>query len=349
VNPFRLRLSLPSLLSVTLLALLAVSAAGVMRAQAPTAMEAATEEAGPQEGSWKQRIEAALIAERFDDLDRMADQYRREKTRVKGGDWRLRQFYEILDAPQMTDKDSVDHIAHLEHWMQLRPESITARVALATSLHRWAWVARGNGLADTVTAEGWRLFDQRIKRSESVLQSAANLHQMCPQWYSEMMTVALAQSWDANKMNDLFLRGVQFEPEYFYLYKQYANYLLPKWDGKPGDAARFAKDSADRLGGDAGDQLYFRIATNLIRRGDGDFPVKQMDWQRIQHGAESIAQQYGSTRRMKNELAFMAYKYRDVAVARQQFAAIGDDWARAVWRDRQFFDRARDWSQGHNS
>jgi hypothetical protein len=74
-----------------------------------------------------------------------------------------------------------------------------------------------------------------------------------------------------------------------------------------------------------------------------------MDWKRIQHGAQAVETQYGSTRRIKNELAYMAYKYKDVAVARQQFGLIGDEWSRGVWRDRKFFDRARDWSTGHTS
>jgi hypothetical protein len=307
----------------------------------------AGDESVQSEGSFRELVATNLIQEKFDDLDRIAAEYRGEKSRLAGGDWKLRVFYDTLDAPQQTDKDSVDHIAHLERWMQERPQSITARVALATSLHRWAWVARGNGMANTVTADGWRLFGERIQRSQQVLESAAKLDAKCPQWYSEMMTVGLAQSWDAARMKDIFERGVQFEPGYYYLYLQYANYLLPKWDGKPGDASAFAKTSADDVGGDAGDELYFQIATILIKRGDGDFPVKEMDWERIQRGYQALTAHYGATRRTKNQIAFMAYKFKDAAFARQQFELIGDHWAPGVWRDRQFFDRARDWAQGH--
>jgi Domain of unknown function (DUF4034) len=298
------------------------------------------------DGGWHQLAAIDLVQEKFDELDRMAAEYRSEKSRLPGGDWKLRLFYSALDAPQLTDKDSVDHIAHLERWMQQRPQSITARVALATSLHRWAWVARGNGMANTVTTEGWQLFNERIQRSLQVLVSAAKLDAQCPEWYSEMMTVGLAQSWDAGRMKDIFDRGIQAEPDYFYLYLQYANYLLPKWDGKPGDASAFAKTSADNVGGDAGDELYFQIATVLIKRGDGDFPVHEMDWERIQRGYQALSAQYGATRQSKNQIAFMAYKYKDAAFARQQFDLIGNNWSPFVWRDRKFFDRARDWAQG---
>jgi hypothetical protein len=328
---------------------LALTIPHLVAAQTTSTNNAPANEDDTHEGRWLRTIASDLIEEKFDDLERMANQYRRDKSRLPGGEWRLRLFYTALDAPQQTDKDTQDHLAHLEHWMKAHPESITPRIALATSLHRWAWVARGNGLANTVTAEGWRLFDERIKEAQVVLEGSANMPVMCPQWYSEMMTVGLAQSWSEKRVKENFERGIQFEPDYYYLYDQYANYLLPKWDGKPGDAAAFAKSSADRLGGDSGDLLYFQIATVLIKRGDGDFPIKQMDWQRIQRGYQTLITQYGGDRRTKNELAYMAYKYRDVNVSRKQFALIGDDWARGVWRDRKFFDRARDWAQNPSS
>ncbi len=52
------------------------------------------------------------------------------------------------------------------------------------------------------------------------------------------------------------------------------------------------------------------------------------------------------TQKLQNQLAFMAWKYRDTKVG-QQFAAIGDKWSRGVWGEKQRFDRARDWSNGH--
>ena len=317
-------------------------------AQNTPATGAAYSELTDGEGSFVRTIQTNLIAEKFDDLDQLASQLRRDKSRFPGGEWKLRIFYSALDAPQQTDKDSMDHIAHLERWMKLRPESITARVALATSLHRWAWVARGNGFARTVTPEGWQLFHERMQRAQDILEGSRNLP-MCPQWYSEMMTVGLAENWDAARMQETLDRGIQFEPGYFYLYKQYANYLLPKWDGHPGDASAFAKSSADRLGGDSGDILYFQIATELIRQGDGDFPVAQMDWTRIQHGYQALTTQYGGDKITRNQLAFMAWRYRDADTASRQFALIGDDWSRNVWRDRIYFDRARDWSHRVNT
>jgi len=297
---------------------------------------------------WTRLIETDLVEEKFDELDRMAYELRSQKRRAAGGSWKLTEFYGALDKPTLTDKDTLDHMAHLKRWIAQRPDSITARVALATSLHRWAWVARGNGMANTVTEQGWKLFNERIQESLDVLNAASRLRERCPQWYSEMMVVGLAQGWDEPKMREVFEQGIQFEPEYFDLYKQMAMYLLPKWEGKPGEVVAFATSSADRVGGEQGDAIYFHIAVAVIGKNGRNFGVKEMDWSRIQRGYQAITAQYGTSERLKNKMAWFAYRFRDATVARQQFELIGDRWDRDVWRDRERFDEARDWAQKHS-
>jgi hypothetical protein len=299
----------------------------------------------PQQGKWSAMIQEDLLAEKFDELDRMATTYRRGRVRMVGGGWRLDSFYAALNPEMATEKDTADHLARLERWTKQRPESITARVAYANSLIRWAWVARGNGSGLSVTAEGARLFEERIAKARQVLEGAATMRPMCPQWFAETMTVGLAQGWDEAKMREVFERGIELEPDYFYLHKQFANYLLPKWEGKPGDASRFAKESADTRGGDAGDILYLQIARECISRHNGNFPVQEMDWQRIQQGYSALKAKYGATPALENHLAFMAWKYKDAEVAKRQFAIVGDRWNKNVWGNRQRFEKARGWAE----
>lgn len=310
-----------------------------------------TDEVDESKGRLIHDVREDLANERFDNLDRVANQFRRDKSRWTGGGWKLRTFYDALDAPHHSEADTVEHLDHLRHWMTQRPESITARVALATSLTRWAWVARGNGTADKVTAEGWQLFDQRIKEAHAVLQGSRDMKTMCPQWFHEEMTVGLAQGWDQRQMRELFDRAVQFEPEYQYFYKERVGYLLPKWYGQPNDAVNFAKTEADRLGGDNGDYMYWEMATVILKRGNGNLDqfVPRMDWDRIQRGFQVASNRYKANFTQKNQLAFMAYHFKDSAVAQQQFASIGNGWVPGVWRDRNFFEKIRDWSTGHNS
>jgi len=204
-------------------------------------------------------------------------------------------------------------------------------------------VARGGGTSDTVTDAGWKLFEARIDREQQVLETAGKLPKLDPQWFSETMSLGLAAGWDRPKMQDVFDRGTKFEPGYYDLYRDYANYLLPKWYGKPGDATAFARTEADRAGGDDGDLIYFYVATVVIKRGNGAIPTKEMDWQRIKRGEYVLEKRFGATRAHTNQLAFMAYQYRDAATAAPLFATIGDRWTPAVWKDKAGYDKARIW------
>jgi hypothetical protein len=311
----------------------------------PIASDAGDEDT-PQESKTVRVIEADLAAERFDDLDQMADRYRRKKTRLAGGGWRLHQFYAALDTRQPSDEATEEHLRHIEHWIAAKPSSITARVAMAQSLHRWAWLARGTGYASTVTPTMAMLFHERIERGQKVLEDAKKLPTMCPQWYSEMMTVGLAQGWEHAKMQALFDEAMQFEPGYLYFYRDYANYLLPKWEGQHGDAEKFAQVTADKVGGEMGDLIYFEVAKVVIKRGNGGIPTGEMDWERIKRGGYAMDRLYGQSRGTTNQFALMAYEYKDAAAAAPLFNAIGDRWSPSVWKTLTYYQNARQWALG---
>ena len=40
----------------------------------------------------------------------------------------------------------------------------------------------------------------------------------------------------------------------------------------------------------------------------------------------------------------MAYRERDPVVTQHVFAALGEHWSKTVWKDRTYFDKARDWA-----
>lgn len=329
------------------LAAITLSGAPPLRAQnAATPLPLPTVVDNGDDLNWAGRVHALLIAENFGELDRMADEYRLTHARTKGGDFRLAMLYSALNAPRSSDQDTLDHLAHLRKWMTQRPESVTARLAMATSLHRWAWVARGNGFANTVSPEDADRFLNRHRDALAILKSTEKMGARDPQLYLQMMAVGVAEGWDKGTMTSLMERGLAIEPEYFYLQQNMANYLLPKWFGTLGASAEFAAAAANRLGGERGDQMYALIAEVLVKRGDGDFPIKQLDWQRIQHGFVSLGATYGETGHIRNELAFMAWRYQDATVAQAEFAMIGDRWSQSVWKDRKVYDKARDWSRG---
>jgi hypothetical protein len=283
-----------------------------------------------------------LKQDSFDELDCIADSIRSSKARFPSGEWKLPGLYAGLDKPQQhgTQEDWANLIAHLERWVAAKPNSITARVALAKAYVWFAWDARGEGFSDTVSQSGWRLFGERMDKAKEILDAAASLPNKCPEWYAAMQQVAFGQGWDVAQETALLQRAIAFEPGYDGYYTAHAVFLLPKWHGDDGDAARFAEQSADRLGRKEGDALYFQIAASIT--SDPEFA--RMSWPRIQKGFAELEQERGPSLTNLNAFALMAAKANDSPVADDTFKRIGDNWSEKVWISEKYFKSNKQWA-----
>jgi hypothetical protein len=57
------------------------------------------------------------------------------------------------------------------------------------------------------------------------------------------LDVALSEGWDKAQAKELLDAAVAFEPTYYNVYREYLNFLLPKWYGEPGEAEAFAEQA----------------------------------------------------------------------------------------------------------
>jgi hypothetical protein len=280
-------------------------------------------------------------AGRYADLDALAQQLQQQRSRFKGGAWRLHVLFGTLSSPgsaTATDAAWKAQLAKLEKWAQSSPDSPTPRIALAQTYLRFAWKARGHGYANTVTTEGWSLFHARVKSARSTLEQSAVLAENSPHWYLEMQSVALDQQWDAAAFDALAERALLHEPRYHYFAISESNYLLPKWYGKSGDTERYAAQVADRIGGEEGDAVYFQIAAAINCCRDTQAPA--LSWPRVQRGFAAVESLYGSTNHQRNVMAYLALRSGDSKTAQQLFARIGNDWSQSVWKTKAAFDAA---------
>ncbi|HEV7358042.1 MAG TPA: hypothetical protein VGN99_08595, partial [Steroidobacteraceae bacterium] len=180
---------------------------------------------------------------RYADLDTLAQQLQQQRSRFKGGAWRIHVFFGTLSSPgsaTATDAAWKAHIVKLEQWAQSSRASPTPRIALAQTYLRFAWKARGHGFSNTVTPDGWALFRDRVRSARSALEQSAVLAENSPHWYLQMQGVALDQQWDRAAFDSLAERALAHEPGYQYFAISESNYLLPKWYGNPGDTERYA-------------------------------------------------------------------------------------------------------------
>lgn len=169
---------------------------------------------GPEtEDQYRETIRALLDRRDFAELDQTATNARLSKERMGGGVWKLYVFYDEAAKPgpgeRLPAQRWLERQALLNEWVAARPDSVTARVALADFYHLYAWEARGGGYAGSVTAPAWKLFRTRTERAYAVLIEAQKLATKCPQWYFVMLDVARDQNWSKEQMRQLFDQAEQ--------------------------------------------------------------------------------------------------------------------------------------------
>jgi len=294
-------------------------------------------------------IARILKEEKFAELDCLADHARSGKDRLPGGLWKIHQLYQGLRQPvpypvHATQQDWTYLLQQLRGWVKARPESITARVALALVYLGYAGDARGSGYANTVSDSGWKLFEERTAEAERILKEASTLATKCPEWYVAMQLVSVNQGWSVTAARALFEEANKFEPEYYTYARDLAYYLLPKWSGEAGDTEKFAQEIADRVGGDKGDILYFQVAAaDYVICGCDDNP--DLSWDRIKRGFEASEKHYAVSIQNLNRIAHLASYFgeRDPVYADKIFTRIGEQWDEETWGSKQGFENIKNW------
>lgn len=281
----------------------------------------------------------------FDELDCLAHSVRTSKEKFAGGMWKLHALYGGLESPSQhaTEEDWKNHLRQLQRWVARNPHSVTANIALAEAYLNYAWEARGQGETNSVSDSGWKLFAKRSQQARNILNKASTLKDKCPEWYVAMESVAIAQGWKLEDARALVEKLKSSDPDYYYVYRLHATYLLPKWYGEEGDSESFAASIADEIGAQKGDEAYFQIAGFLVC--DCEYqPLNHMSWPRIQSGFADIEKQHGRSLTNLNLLARMAVKLKDPVVAEQAFRRIGEDWSEATWKNQAYFESSRTWA-----
>ena len=203
-------------------------------------------------------------AKDYDGLDAFARKLRNSKERYANGSWKFYFVYVGLNLSEKApDAEWAAHLAALHDWINAKPNSITARVALANDLVSYAWKARGSDWADKVTDEGWSLFDQRLNEAFQVLNEAKPLNEQCPFWWSVMLQTELGLCRERAEYDATFEEATRAWPDYSPYYCRRAWYLLPRWSGTEGEWESDLEKSADRIGGEEGDLLYARTVWSM--------------------------------------------------------------------------------------
>jgi len=240
-------------------------------------------------------VQTAFVAKRFETINDLAGQMRRERSRLPDGRWELPFVTSAIEwnLPSHDDAAWQARLAQVDEWIAKTPQDSTPYLAKAILLTAYAWDARGGGWANTVDENGWRLFNERLVAARNVLEASSTISKTNPVWYETMQTVALGQSWPEPAYTSLFNEAVHREPTYYFYYFNAAQYFLPRWQGRPGDLAQFVDQAVDRTQSKEGQTLYARIYWSLLWAFETrTFAPDRANWPRMRQGFQDILRSY---------------------------------------------------------
>lgn len=236
----------------------------------------------------------------------------------------------------------------MQNWILAKPESLTARISFARFLRNYAWHARGNGYADTVTDKNWQLFGQRLNQAVEVLNNAKSFKETCPVYWSTMLGVALGLQVSKEQFNTIFNQAIQAEPDYAYYYRTRAVFLLPRWYGEQGEWEKDLAQSADRIGGDNGDMIYAQVVWEINHYGSSGNVFdenKLISWERVDRGFAVIEKLFPDSLAAKNERFHLAALAGDKN-ARKYFEQTEGKVDLSDWNAKGEFIDAANWAFG---
>lgn len=293
-------------------------------------------------------IEQHLNKEEFDALENIADKLTKSKERFPGGDWKLERFYEVIrPADDSNIKiDWTERLAILKKWINQKPNSVYANIALGSAQTGKAWELRGSGFGDKVSKKQATDFKELLKQAEATLNKMTEKRKECPHWFRAMQGVGLGLGYDAETMSRYFEEATAIEPLYWSAYEGQALYLLPRWYGRDGEWEKFAEQASNKIGGDEGDILYSEISWRMSRYYPADefFKQNNVNYGRIKKSLKLRGLKYGVSVRYLNAYCLLAGGIGDKTTTKALMNRIGDQWEPDFWKDKKYFDGYKKWA-----
>lgn len=288
-------------------------------------------------------VRTLLHEQKFNELENMASIFRKEKTRFPDGGWKLYTFYNSFHSAYYGWNE---HLRNHDTWLKLYPNSITARVAAAALWSTYAWEARGGGYANTVTEEGWKLYRERLAKAyEFVKNPPSDPSKDCMHRYYVLLLIARAQGWDRKNYEEIFQKGLSFEPSYYANYFEKATYLFPRWYGEKGEWQKFAAETVKFAPKSEGMGIYTRILLFAWSYKEfTDFKVPDISWEKMKKGFRDIDRNYPDSSLILNWYCRFACIAEDKKTAAELFMRIGDDPFVEAWDGRSNYYKWRKWS-----
>jgi hypothetical protein len=297
--------------------------------------------------AFSDKVQGLINQRDFQALEVVGSDLVKTRERFKGGGWTIFSFDRLVESPVTDHPDDAaweSHIKFLHDWTERMPKSILAQTALANAYIVYGWAARGEGYASTVNQDNAQRFAERLDKAEAAAKAASRLEAKYTGYYDLLLKLGISQGWDRESFNLVFDKAIRFEPRYQYFYTRKAIYLLPRWNGEPGEWEDFANRVKTELGQSEGLKMYFMIVAEVgDYHGRNFFETNRVSWEDTKKGFELYTKEFGANRRNLNQFGKLANHANDAKVSCDIFSQLQgeNDFEPAIWDNRKKFEAYR--------
>ena len=260
--------------------------------------------------------------------------------RTHGGWWALQVYYEWLPPfagsncgcrPDISKVAFDDKRKALEAWLERRPRSLTARVALGNLWRLRAWQLRGGAGAEKAQRDGVAGFPQVNGASRRTARRSRR-DRRSDIYFIEMDTV-IPSDLSRASLQSLYVHATAAFPTFPAYATQYYYYMLERSFGQPGQAALFAASLLTTPGGDQGAIEYVSVAATAASDSLGvdDLMKSGVDYNTLIGACAARQRTVGLTNRDWNVLLFYAVAARDKKGANFALKHVAGNWDRGIF------------------
>jgi len=194
------------------------------------------------------------------------------------------------------------------------PDSIYPSLLKSQFWIEFAWDARGNGYASSVSQEGWKLFRERLTKAEKILIENKNKASTSPAWYLLRYIPLFHLDHPQKEKDKFYSEAFKKHKGFLRLYILRRNQLRPRWGGSWAKVDEFinwaAENTKEIEGAGMYARLYFGVYTNL-RKNESLYKNTLADWDKLKSGLTDLISLYPESKFHKNIFALMACEASD--------------------------------------
>jgi len=295
------------------------------------------------------KVTSLFMQEKFDELNKLANEYLRKESRTSSGVWKLTLFNAGIAQAANTrirDEKFWDMITEKSlRWVEKHPQSPFAHTSHAVVLVQHGWKYRGTGYAKEVKPENWEPFHDYLKKARKYLFSTKNIASRDPNWYETMLSISTGENWSLKNFNQLVDEAISRFPTYYQIYFTALGYMTPKWHGDKEKIEEFANRAVNRTSSKEGMGMYARIYwfASQAQYGPRLFSDSDVVWKKMKKGIDDVLSQYPDQWNINN-FAFFACAARDKNKSQELISKIEGPPITQAWYSMSNYNKCKSWA-----